>query len=145
MRRTWVAALAAVTAAGAAHAADLTPTDIVNRHIAAAKVGVDAIMADFADDAVVLQAGRAVQGKAAIRALFARMLAPRPAAPPAAGAPPSAPLAAMKVTRIWQEGNVGFDTWEMGPVHATEEFLVRDGKIEVQAVFMNGAPPRPNP
>jgi hypothetical protein len=33
----------------------------------------------------------------------------------------------------------------MGPVKATEEFLVRDGKIEGQSVFMQGGPPEPPP
>ncbi len=51
----------------------------------------------------------------------------------------------MKVTKVWEEGDVGFVTWEMGPVHATEEFLVRGGKIRVQAVFMSGAPGGPPP
>ncbi len=43
---------------------------------------------------------------------------------------------------MWQEGNVGYVTWETGPVHATEEFLVRNGKIAVQVIFIDG-PPRP--
>jgi hypothetical protein len=49
----------------------------------------------------------------------------------------------MQVKRIWQEGDIGYLTWEMGPVSATEEFMVRDGKILVQAVFMRGGPPAP--
>ena len=50
----------------------------------------------------------------------------------------------MNVTKVWEEGNVGFVTWEMGPVHATEEFIVRNGKIAVQVIFMSapaGGPP----
>lgn len=140
MLKFGVGALAVLMLAGTAPAATLSPTDIIHRHTAAgAKSDLDAIMADYADDAVVLQAGRAFQGKAAIRPLFARMFPKRPAAAPAAAAAGKA-RPSMKVTRVWQEGNVGFMTWEMGPIHATEEFLVRNGKIAVQAVFMSGAP-----
>jgi hypothetical protein len=138
-----IAAFAALIAAGTAQAAELSPTDIVNRHVSSGG-NIDAIMADYADDAVVLQAGKAYQGKAAIRPLFERMFAGRPAAPaPAAGAPAPAARPAgggMKVTRVWQEGNVGLMTWQAGPMNATEEFLVHDGKIQVQAIFMSRAP-----
>jgi len=139
-------AMGALLFAGAAQAAALTPTEIVNRHVGAGG-DIDTIMADYADDAVVLQAGRAVQGKAEIRKLFERMFPKKPegaAAAPAAGAAPATPRPAMKVTRVWEEGDVGFMTWEMGPMKTTEEFIVRDGKIQVQALFMSGGPaPRP--
>ncbi len=143
MVRYGIAALAAVMVVGAAQAADLSPTDIVRRHTSAGG-NLDAIMADYADDAVVLQSGRAIQGKPAIRELFARMFPPRPAGaapatpPPAGAAPPSG---GMNVSRVWEEGNVGFMTWSRGPMNATEEFLVRNGKIQVQVIFMAAAPP----
>jgi len=133
-----------VLAAGTAHAQGSTPAEIVQRHVDSGG-NVDAIVADYADDAVVLQAGRTLQGKAAIRQFYVGMFGPRPAgaspapgAAPAAGGPPK-----MTVDKVWQEGNVGFVNWHMGPTHATEEFVIRNGKIDVQAVFMNGAPPAP--
>jgi hypothetical protein len=140
MTKWGLAAAAAVLMAGVAHAD--TPSDFVKRHTSSGG-NVDAIMADYADDAVVLQNGRAVQGKAEIRKLFAAMFAPRaPAAPPAARATPAqaGPPAGggMKVTKVWEEGNVGFMTWEAGPMHTTEEFIIRNGKIAVQAIFMAG-------
>ena len=144
MIKAGVAALAAFMMTGAAIAADLTPTEIVKRHTASGG-NVDAIMADYADDAVVLQAGKAFQGKAAIRGLFEGMFR-RPAAGAAPAAPPPPPPAgapapaAMKVTRVWEEGNVGFMTWERGPMHATEEFIVKGGKIAVQTIFISMAP-----
>jgi hypothetical protein len=49
----------------------------------------------------------------------------------------------MTVDKVWQEGSVGFVNWHMGATRATEEFLVKDGKIEVQAIFMAGGPPAP--
>ena len=138
MLKTSLAALALALAASAASAQALTPTDFVNRHIAAAGKGdVDAMVADYADDAVTITAGGSTQGKAAIRAQFARMFGNRPAggAAPAGGG--------MKVQKIWQEGDVGFVSWESGPVKGTDAFLVRNGKIQVQTVFTSSPPPAP--
>lgn len=135
MVRIGIAGVAALLAAGAAQAADLAPADIVARHNAAvARSDVEAMMADYADDAIVLEAGQAIQGKAAIRALLTRMF---PA--PAAGAAPSG-AAAMKITRRWAEGDIGFFTWELPTIKGTDEFLVRGGKIAVQAVFLSPVP-----
>lgn len=140
------AAAAALIMTSAAYAASPTPTEIVQRHTAAGG-NLDKLMEDYADNAVVFQQGRAIQGKAAIRALYAQMFPQRPAnaqaAAPAAPAARPAGNGGMKVTRVWEEGDVGFMTWEAGPVKATEQFLVRDGKIVLQAIFMSGAPARP--
>ena len=135
MIRPAIGALAAALAlaAGSAQAAGPSPSDIVNRHMAAAgRSDVDAIMADYTDDATVLQSGKAVKGKAAIRAMFTGLFSGR-----APGTP-----SGMKVDRVWQEGDVGFVSWTMGPAAGTDDFLVRDGKIEIQAVFF-AAPPAP--
>lgn len=147
MLKAGVAAMALVFAAGAAQAQGSTPAEIVQRHVSSGG-NIDAIMADYADDAVVLQNGRAIQGKPAIRKLFEGMFGGgRAASPPAQGAAPAAapPPAGgppkMTVDKVWQEGDVGFVNWHMGPVKATEEFLVRNGKIAVQSVFMAGGPP----
>jgi hypothetical protein len=138
--------LAALMIGGAAHAAGSSPAEVVQRHVSSGG-NLDAMIGDYADDAVVMQQGRVLQGKAAIRAFYANMFGPRPAA--GAGAPPpGAPAGGppkMTVDKVWEEGNVGFVSWHMGPVKATEEFLVRDGKIEVQSVFMQGGPPGPPP
>jgi hypothetical protein len=142
-----IPAMAMVLCAGAARAQGSSPAEIVQRHVGSGG-NVDALMADYADDAVVLQNGRAIQGKPAIRQLFQTMFGGRRAAPPTPqGAAPAAPPAGgppkMTVDKVWQEGNVGFDTWHVGATHASEEFLIRDGKIEVQAIFMSGGPPAP--
>lgn len=139
--KSWGMAVAiAVLAAGAAHAD--TPSEFVKRHTSSGG-NIDAIVADYADDAVVLQNGRAVQGKAEIRKLFAGMFgggrAPGAGTPPGGGAPGARPGGGgMKVTKVWEEGNVGFMTWEAGPMHVTEEFIIRNNKIAVQAIFMAG-------
>lgn len=135
MTRSGLAVLAAVLCAGMAQAAGPSPSEIVSRHMAAAGKGdVDAIVADYADDAVVMQANEVTQGKANIHALFQRLFGGRANAPAGSGAP------AMNVTRVWEEGDVGIVTWEAGPVKGRDEFLVQGGKIKVQAVFLSGAP-----
>ena len=143
MIRLPIAALAAlVLATPALAAANLSPAEVVQRHIDAGG-NVDAIVADYADNAVVMQQGRILEGKDAIRAFYTQMMGGgrKPAADDGKAAPAGPPP--MKVTKVWEQGDVGFVTWEMGPVHATEEFLVRDGKIQVQAVFMSGMPGGP--
>jgi hypothetical protein len=133
MLRYSLVAAATLLVAGTAQAAD-SPATVVERHMAAFNKGdLSAMMADYADDAVVLQSGAAVQGKAAIQALFARVTAP-----PAGGAP----RLQLTTTKLWQEGDVGFVTWSGGPISGTDQFLVRNGKIVVQVVFM-AAPPAP--
>ena len=140
-----VGGLAMLMIAGAAQAADLSPSEIVQRHVASGG-NLDAMIDDYADDAVVMQQGRVLQGKAAIRAFYANMFGARPggAGAPPPGAPAGGPPK-MTVDKVWEEGDVGFVSWHMGPVKATEEFLVRDGKIQVQSVFMQGPPPGPPP
>ena len=138
-------ATALLLAAGTAHAQGSSPAEIVQRHVSSGG-NIDAIMADYADDAVVLQDGRAIEGKPAIRELFENMFGGRRAAPPtqASAAPPAGTPPKMTVDKVWQEGDVGFVNWHIGPMHATEEFVTKDGKIEVQAIFMaGGAPPAP--
>jgi len=135
MIRTSLTALAfAAMIPALAQAADLTPVDIVNRHMAAAGKGdIDAMANDYADDAVVLTAGHATQGKAAIRAMFDAMLGPK------------AKKSDIKPTKVWSDGDVGFVTWVMnagtpGAVNGTDSFVVHHGKVVVQSVFIGGPP-----
>jgi hypothetical protein len=136
MIRTSLAALALAAIAASAQAQALSPEDIVHRHMDfAAKGDVDGIVGDYADDAVTVTSTGATVGKPALKALFTRMLGgPRPAAGPGAG---------MKTDKIWSEGNVGFVSWEQGPLKGTDAFVVKDGKIQVQSVFLSGPPPAP--
>jgi len=143
MPRFAVGAVTLIFIAGAAQAAGSSPAEIVQRHVGSGG-NIDAIMADYADDAVVLQNGRAIQGKPAIRQLFEAMFGGGRAAssaPAQGAAPPAGGRPKMSVDKVWQEGNVGFVNWHMGPMHATEEFVTKDGRIEVQAIFMAGGPP----
>lgn len=125
-----LALVAGAVLAGAAAAAPLTPRQIVERHeAAAAKSDVEAMLADYADDAVVLEASRTLEGKAAIRGLFEGMF------------PKGRPGPKIEVERIWEQGNVGLVSWHVGATHGLDEFVVRNGRIVTQAVFLNETPP----
>jgi ketosteroid isomerase-like protein len=138
MLKTTLAALAlSVLATAPAFAqTEPTPAEIVQRHMQFANAGnIDAMIADYADDAVLLTAGRAVQGKTALRGAFTALLGGG-----AGGKKPD-----IKPIKVWSEGDVGFVTWEMNAGTPTaakggDSFLVHHGKIIVQAVF-TGAPP----
>jgi hypothetical protein len=147
MLKTTLAALALALVASAAAAQTLTPEDFIHRHMDfAAKGDADAIANDFAPDGASVSANGTAVGREAIRAQFARLVGARkPAASGAAPAGGGGGMGGMKVDKIWSEGNVGFINWEAGPVHATEVFVIHDGKIQSQSVFMNGPPPGPPP
>ena len=126
-------------AATAALAQGMQPTDFVQRHMAAAGKGdIDGIVADYADDAVTINGAQVTVGKPAIRQMFQGLFGPKPAAP--AGAP-AAP--AMQVDKVWQEGDVGLVSWHRGEMKGTDAFVIKNGKIQSQSVFISGAPPAP--
>jgi hypothetical protein len=122
--------------ASAAAAQTLTPEDFIHRHMDfAAKGDADGIANDFATDGASINGANAAVGREAIRAQFARLVGgPKPAGG-------GNPVSAMKVDKIWSQGNVGFITWEAGPIHATEVFVIKDNKIQSQSVFMSSVPP----
>jgi len=136
-----LAMLAALPALGAqdappAPATALSQIDIVKRHMAAVNdKDIEGAMADYAEDAVMIQPGKVTEGKAAIRALFLAGFARVPA---------DASLG-MVIERTWQEGrNVVSAPWHKGTdLNGIDKFLMRDGKIIVQTVFLSGQPPAP--
>jgi ketosteroid isomerase-like protein len=127
---------AAVLAAAPALAADFTPEQIIQRHVEAADRGDAAAMAaDYAEDAVILEPGRVVRGRAAIQATFDGVF----------GANARLKFT-VTPTHIWSEGEVGFITWTAndGRFKGSDTYLVRHGKILAQAVYI-GASPAPPP
>jgi len=132
-------AVLAALAATPALAQTLSPEDFIHRHMDfAAKGDAAAIANDFAVDGASINGGNAAVGRDAIRAQFAKLVAPRPGGG-------GGGMGGMKVDKIWSQGNVGFIQWEAGPVHATEVFVIHDNKIASQSVFMSGGPPAPPP
>ena len=128
---------AAALAAAPAFARDFTPEQIIQRHVDAANRGDAAAMAaDYAEDAVILEPASAVHGRAAIRETFEGVFGSK---------------ARVKLTitpiRIWSDSDVGFITWQANGValKGSDTYLVRHGKILVQAVYIGagGGPPRP--
>ena len=137
MKTAAVAALGLTLLAGSALAADLTPTQIIQRHMDfAGKGDVDSVVGDYADDAVVIVNGQATQGKAEIKTMFQRMMG---GGAGGGGAP------AIKPVKVSEVGDTGLVNWESngGAVKGTDAFVVKHGKIQVQAVWMNGGPPAP--
>ena len=113
---------------------EYSPLQIVQRHMKfVAKGDVDGILGDFAKDGVTLTAGKQTSGKANLRKLVSGVVGP--------GKPVIHPL------KIWSDGDVGIVAWEIGggtpnSVRGTDSFLVRHGKIEVQAVWVGGNQPK---
>ena len=133
--RLVLAAAAVLIAARPAFAADLTPEQIIHRHVEAANRGDAAAMAsDYAEDAEILEPGRAIHGRAAIREAFDGIFGSRAKA-----------KMIVTPTRIWSDGDTGFITWEAngGAIKGGDTYLVRHGKIRAQAVFFGGGPPGP--
>ncbi len=123
---------AAALAAAPAFAEDLTPEQIIHRHVEAANRGDAAAMAaDYAEDAVMLEPGRAVHGRAAIQKAFDEVFGPN-----------ARVKFTVTPTRIWSDGDTGFITWQAndGKFSGGDTYLVRHGKILAQAVFIGGGP-----
>ena len=102
-----------------------TTRAVMAHHIAALDAGdLDAIMADYADDAVMISAAGGVQrGLAALRAVFADI--------------PAGMFGAVEMVSDLVEGEIGYIAWKMpGVPLGTDTFVVRDGKIVAQTVAM---------
>jgi len=121
--------------AAPALAKDFTPEQIIHRHMAfGAKNDAAGMAGDYAEDGVILTAGKAVRGKAAILASAKQMLGPP-------GGKAKMDIHAVKIS---SDGDVGIVFWEVpGGPHGEDTFLVRHGKILVQAVFMGATPGAP--
>lgn len=123
-----LATAAVMTLSGTVQAETVkTPEQIVRDHVANANKGdVDAVMADYADDAVTVMADRTMVGKAAIREGFVK-------------------LAGMKLivtpVEIKEIGNVGYIkyTTNLG-ISGSESFVIRHGKIIADAAFFDAPP-----
>ena len=97
---------------------------VLLRHLQAASLGVEAVMADYADTSVVITDDRAYHGLTEIRGLFTELLEG-----PCRGFVSSFEMARQEVV-----GEVAFIVWSAPPWfgHATDTFVVRDDKILVQ-------------
>lgn len=120
----------ALAAAAPALAAGRSPEAVVRHHIEAGNKGdLTAVMSDYAANAVVLESGQAIQGKPAITKLLDGLLGPS-----------AKQKLHIDPVKIWSEGDVGMVNWTAngGALKGSDSFLVRGGKIQVQAVFIQG-------
>ncbi len=111
-----------------------TPQQVVEHHWAAfSDHDVEAVLSDYADDAIFIDPKQAVQGKAALRKMFEAFLA----GGGPANSETSAPVYEVRVTA---EGDVGYEHWVSNPggpgsIEGTDAFVVRHGKILFHTVL----------
>lgn len=107
---------------------------VVRQHLQAfvEQRGLDAILADYADDACLLSEGRAYCGKSAIREFFDAFIA---------GLPPRA-ISQFALRSLRVQGDLAYITWSAGPELplGTDTFVVRQGRIASQTFAMVAAP-----
>ncbi|HEY1906394.1 MAG TPA: nuclear transport factor 2 family protein [Myxococcaceae bacterium] len=103
---------------------------VLQRHLMAATVGVDAIMEDYTEQSVLITHDATYRGRAEIRRFFTGLFELLP----------DGFFATMRLTRQEIIGEVGYILWERAPVisQATDTFVVRDGKI----LFQTFTPPK---
>jgi hypothetical protein len=114
-----------------ADAAPGTPEQIVAHHMAAAASGdVDALIADYADSAVVITPSGETRGTAELRKMFAGIF----------GGPPGS-RAPLEVRQQSFTHEIGYIVWVQNEgkpeeLRGSDTFLVRNGKIVVQTVML---------
>lgn len=102
--------------------------EVLDAHLAAFGPGADieTVLADYADDAVVMTVKRTFRGRDAIRSFYADLFA----------RVPTEVWALWEVTRTNVEGEVAMLTWRLPPAvdFATDTLVVRDGRIAYQTM-----------
>jgi ketosteroid isomerase-like protein len=137
---TLAAVLCLAGALSTARAADSepaagTPEQIIAHHFATFASGdLDAVMSDYADDAVLITAAGVAHGKAAIRAQFAQLVqAPR------AGTPAPQRQRGPDIIEKHFTPNVAWLMWvqnrgKPNELRGVETYLIRGGKIHLETV-----------
>ena len=111
----------------------MSTESVISRHLNAIPQGIDVLVADYANDAVLITQDAVFRGPAEIRRFFEAFMA---------NASPEL-LAAFAVTRLETHGEVGFLLWKADPFipFATDTFVVRDDHIVAQTFAMLAAAP----
>lgn len=124
--------------APAGEAGARTPEQVVRHHFAAAAArDLEAVLSDYADDAVIITANGVVRGKDAVRATFTRMMrAPQRGARIAEA---STERAGPQIVVSHFTRDVGWLMWAQNAgkpneVRGVETYLVRAGRIELETV-----------
>jgi hypothetical protein len=97
---------------------------VLQNHLRAAKVGVEAVMQDFTEESVLITQDATYRGLAEIRRFFTALMNRLPAGF----------FDALTMNRQEIVGEVAYILWEKKPIisQATDTFVVRDGKILFQ-------------
>ena len=97
---------------------------VLQNHLRAAKMGVEAVMQDYTDESVLITQDGTYRGLAEIRGFFTALF----------GALPRGFFDALELKRQEISGEVAYILWERKPqiARATDTFVVRNGKILVQ-------------
>ena len=143
MKRVWICGAVLLTLCalppqvqpqGANDAAALearTPQQVVTHHLAVFRAhDLEGVLSDYADDAIFIAPKSTVQGKTALRKMFASFFAN-------ANANAIAPVFDATVTA---DGDVGYEHWVSNPgkpgsMAGTDAFVVRHGKIVFHAAL----------
>lgn len=101
-----------------------TTQDVLQRHLQAAGQSVDAVMADYVEESVLMTAEATHRGRVEIRAFFTELLE--------GGS--KGFLGAFRMIRQEISGELAYIVWEARPwfPFATDTIVVRDGKIVAQ-------------
>jgi hypothetical protein len=105
---------------------------VLEHHLEAFYVGIDALMDDFTDESVIITSAATYRGLAEIRAFFIALIEGLPAGFDEA----------VKITRQEVAGEVAFLLWEAKPwfPFCADTFVVRNGKIAYQTFAAVTAP-----
>ena len=105
-------------------ASTMSTEAVLQNHLRAAKVGVDAIMQDYTDHSVLITHDSTYRGLVEIRSFFTTLFKELP----------EGFFDALKMNRQEIVGEVAYILWERKPIisQATDTFVVRNGKILVQ-------------
>ena len=98
--------------------------DVIQSHLRAATIGVDAILQDYTDESVLITHDATYRGPAEIRRFFTALFSTLPAGF----------FETMKMNREEFVGDLAYILWERKPIisQATDTFVVRNGKILFQ-------------
>ena len=102
----------------------LSTEAVLQNHLRAATVGVDAVMQDYTDHSVLITHDATFRGLTEIRGFFTALFS----------ALPGGFFDELKMIRQEIVGEVAYILWERKPqiARATDTFVVRNGKILVQ-------------
>jgi len=101
-----------------------TTEAVLQNHLRAATIGVDAILEDYTEESVLVTHDATYRGRAEIRGFFTALFNTLPAGF----------FETMKVNRQELVGDHAYLLWERPPMipRATDTFVVRNGKILFQ-------------